>query len=1015
MYSEHAQFNSKMRNCRLVMLVAAASGALGHGICRCAITPPQAEVFVGQDLRFSGPHLLSHDRGGGRYTLVFQEGFSMSVGANRYSSDAAVVELETTAFELAGRVRVEHRASVYLQGAVTVKKGPGASTVELSEDVLEKGRGMVVRATTAGEVFVTAEKHQVGDPGSLQIYEKALACIKPVEPRFVVRPEALVPSLPQEAAPQAPAAAGTVRQEPGGEQAVAAAEATAEAEAPKPRFRYPVNIAPAGEAVPQIHAAKADELDVATIIGRFYLWQKQDEEGRLLELQADNGVVFYVGGELDVDHAGSEDVLASGSIRAIYMSGDVIMTEGRRSVTADEIYYDFRDRKALAINGTLKNFDVSRGIPIYVRADEVRQVAENKFSAENITLTTSEFHLPQVSMTASSVVVTDTTTVDEQAGRLSDASYEAEMRDIRLKTGKTTLFRWPFLRSDLQRPDVPIKSTHFSHSSTWGTSLETRWYLARLLGLKEPAGTDSTLALDYYGKRGLGTGAEIDYTRENSYGTVLAYLINDHGDDRLGRASDRRNVEPPRDLRGRFRWQHRHYLPYQWQLTSEVSYASDENFIEGYYRNEFDVGKEQETLVHLKRIENNWGVSVLNKLRINDFVSKLEELPSVEFHLTGQSLFDDRFTLYSDSYLSRLRQRLASGGPDEQFFTFLSERAELDLPVSAGSFNVVPFVAGTAGFEDGLGFRTDIEGDSVDGEDAVWLGEGGLRASTRYWKLYPGVESRLWDLRQLRHIVKPQVQFVGFAESDRAIEQRDVINLGLSQRLQTKRGGAAEGSESFGAPERVVDWMRLDTDITWVDESAEPTTGPDRFIWNRPFVPLLNTATSAVPARDRRGLGLWGARRNYIGADYIWRITDTSAILSDMNYDTASGVVQQFNVGFSRLCWPDLSYYVGSRYLKRVWIDGEEGSNAFTFAATYRLDPRYTLVFSQQYDFDYGAGIRNDMTLLRRYHRVYWAITYSADHSLDDEALVISIWPQGVPEFALGTKRYMGLGPAVDD
>jgi hypothetical protein len=495
-------------------------------------------------------------------------------------------------------------------------------------------------------------------------------------------------------------------------------------------------------------------------------------------------------------------------------------------------------------------------------------------------------------------------------------------------------------------------------------------------------------------------------------------MIKDRGKDKLGRSPDRRNLEPPDELRGRFRWQHRHYLPYQWQLTSEVSYASDENFIEGYYRNEFDVGKEQETLVHLKRIEDNWGVSILNKFRINDFVSKLEELPSVQFHLTGQSLFDDRFTLYSDSYISRLRQRWASNAVSnrpEEFFSFLSERAELDLPLAFGNFNLVPFVAGTAGFEDGAGFYTDIAGDPADAEDAVWIGESGLRASTRYWKLYPGVESRLWDLRQLRHIVKPQMELVCFGESDPAVEQRDVINLGLSQRLQTKRGGAAKGSESFGAEERVVDWMRLDTDITWVDDSGDATAGPDRFIWNRPFIPLLNTLSSAVPQRDRRGAGLLGPRRNYVGADYIWRVTDTTAVLSDMNYDTASGVVQQYNIGFSRLVWPNLSYYIGSRYLKRIWIDGEEGSNAFTFAATYRLDPRYTLVFSQQYDFDYGAGIRNDVTLLRRYHRVYWAITYSADHSLDDEALIFSIWPQGVPEMALGSKRYMGLGPSVSD
>ncbi len=41
---------------------------------------------------------------------------------------------------------------------------------------------------------------------------------------------------------------------------------------------------------------------------------------------------------------------------------------------------------------------------------------------------------------------------------------------------------------------------------------------------------------------------------------------------------------------------------------------------------------------------------------------------------------------------------------------------------------------------------------------------------------------------------------------------------------------------------------------------------------------------------------------------------------------------------------------------------------------------------------------------------MYWGITYSADASLDRQAIVFSVWLQGVPELAIGPKRYMGLG-----
>jgi hypothetical protein len=250
---------------------------------------------------------------------------------------------------------------------------------------------------------------------------------------------------------------------------------------------------------------------------------------------------------------------------------------------------------------------------------------------------------------------------------------------------------------------------------------------------------------------------------------------------------------------------------------------------------------------------------------------------------------------------------------------------------------------------------------------------------------------------------------VTFEESDSLVEQHDVLNFGVSQRLQTKRGPQGR--------ERTVDWMRLDTDLTWVDNS-EPVSSAstDRLIWSRPFVPLSVFAGPKIFYSDLDdNLGLrkfenFGPRRNYFASDYIWRVSDTTAVLSDINYDLQSGIVQQYNVGFTRLVWPNLSYYLGSRYLRRVEVLDEKGSNAFTFAATYVLDPRYTLVFSQQFDFDYGANIRSDITVIRRYHRMFCSLTLSADASLDQQSVVFSIWPQGVHELAIGSRRYTDIG-----
>jgi len=982
-----------MRSLRVTMqkssLYIIAALALVAGRTARAIEAHQAQAFVGQDLHVQGPELISHRLETGQHVLVFAAGADMTIGGNRFSSGSAVLWV-ARAPEYGQKDRPGFRVIAYLRDELVVEKAALSRTTDLGQTTVEDGRAMVVWFGLAGEVFVSAGSRQVADPNGLELYAKAIAALQTAGiGQAIVKSAKLPPAKPPPGKPT--------------EKPV---------EEAGPKFRYPVVLAPAGEAPVEINADKApDGTHVATVIGRFYLSQKQDEAGGLLELQADHAVIFFSPEEFKSGQPQKtpQELLARGAVTGIYLAGDVLMTRGQRSVRADELYYDFGRSRAIVVNAEMRTFNVKDGIPIYLRAKELRQVSQNKFSAEDVTLTTDEFHKPQIAFKASRIEITDTTGQDQRKGRTDKSSYLADMRDVKFQAYGWTLLHLPRVQSNLERPDIPIKSAHVGHSGRWGYMLETRWYLARLLGLQEREGTESTLAVDHYSKRGTGVGVNIDYTAADYFGKMLGYVINDRGKDRLGRHSTRKNLPPERDLRGRFRWQHRHFLPYNWQLTGEISYSSDLNFIESYYRDEFNVGKEQETLLHLKRIQENWGLSFLAKIRINDFVNKLEELPTAEFHWTGQSFFDDRLTFYSDTQLSRLRQRFASTstptGP-EQFFTFATTRNEVDMPLRLGSTKVVPFVAGTAAYEDRLGFFADIDGGTADRADDVWFGETGVRVSPApFWKVMPGVKSRLWNLDQLRHIVQPHLTAVSYTQSESVIEQRDAVNVGLSQRLQTKRG--------TGARRRTVDWMRLNTDFTWVNDSAAASSGPDLFLWNKPFIPVFNSFGGA----DRRGSSTWGLRRNTFSSDYSWRISDTTAVLSDLNYDMQSGVVQQYNIGFSRMRWPNLSYYIGSRYLRRLVVTDpttgavlQQGSTAFVFAVTYVLDPRYTVVFSQQIDFDYGDTVASEIALIRRYHRMYWGLTYRADESLDETAVVFSIWPQGIPDLGIGPRRYMKMG-----
>ena len=304
----------------LVLWAAACSSAQ-------AMESERAQVLMGQDLHLRGPELISHKLDSGEHVLVFSEGFSMSIGANHFSSAGAVVWVQSLAAHYAGNVRAGYRAVVYLSGDVLAEKGPGARTTDLRQVSVEDGAAQVVWFAVSGEVFVTAQRRQVADPSELELYTKAVAALEAVG----LRPGVMgVEFFPPE--PVVP---------------IEAVEA-------EPKFRYPINLAPAGEVQPEITTPEPNEPNVLTVIGRFYLWQKQDEKGGLLELQADSAVIFYSPEKAGAAKGQAEDILASGAVMGIYLTGDVLMTKGQRTIRADELYYDFERSRAIVKNAEME-------------------------------------------------------------------------------------------------------------------------------------------------------------------------------------------------------------------------------------------------------------------------------------------------------------------------------------------------------------------------------------------------------------------------------------------------------------------------------------------------------------------------------------------------------------------------------------------------------------------------------------------------------------------------------------
>jgi hypothetical protein len=140
-----------------------------------------------------------------------------------------------------------------------------------------------------------------------------------------------------------------------------------------------------------------------------------------------------------------------------------------------------------------------------------------------------------------------------------------------------------------------------------------------------------------------------------------AWGIKDHGLDNLG--LDRRDFTHPSD-RGRVLGRHRQELPNNFRLTGELGFISDMNFLEEYYKREWDQNKDYTTGLELKQTLDNMSWSITGDSRINNFFTQTEWLPRLDHFWLGQPLLGDRLTWFEHSQAAFAHMRVATAPSD---------------------------------------------------------------------------------------------------------------------------------------------------------------------------------------------------------------------------------------------------------------------------------------------------------------------------------------------------------------
>src|SRR6185503_18729572 len=138
-------------------------------------------------------------------------------------------------------------------------------------------------------------------------------------------------------------------------------------------------------------------------------------------------------------------------------------------------------------------------------------------------------------------------------------------------------------------------------------------------------------------------------------------------------------------------------------------------------------------------------------VRVNPFLTQTNWLPRLDHYMLGQPLLADWFTWHEHSSLGYAQMQIrsmplnASDIAQQQLLPWEAPsqggrfvtRQEIDLPLTAGPFKIVPYALGELGY-----WGQDIAGNQYNRA----YGQAGVRASIPFWTANPTIESDLFNV-----------------------------------------------------------------------------------------------------------------------------------------------------------------------------------------------------------------------------------------------------------------------------
>jgi hypothetical protein len=736
----------------------------------------------------------------------------------------------------------------------------------------------------------------------------------------------------------------------------------------------------------------------------------------------------------------------------VYMEGNIVGRQGGTLIKANRAFYDAREKRALMLDAELRMHLPQLPNDVRVKAKKLRQLSEKSFHAEDAWASGSQFGKPSYRLQASDLYFQEKPDnpwfggritkqpedpLAEGAGGAGDGEGEDE-DDVATTPWATAVnstvylndapvFYWPYMSGAANDSSpMPFKRISFGSDRVFGQQFYSTWNLFKIFGAQTPDNTRLDLLADYYSERGPGVGLSGDYAGSlfnlpgDHWGTALGYYVHDTGTDNLG--LDRRNLTPNTQNRGRILYRQRSELPLGFTFTKELGWQSDRNFMEQYFTNEWNTGKDNENVAYLKQQQSNWAWSVLMRDDANTFSTNTKWLPRADMYMLSEPIFNNWLTWSSHTYAGYAQiQQVATPSTPADIYTplpymptvqggVLSTQQEIDAPFNVGALKLVPYVMGQGNY-----WEQDINGNPL---GRLW-GSAGIRGSISAQKAMPDVNSEILGLRGLNHkmvfdfdlydaqsnqplslipsynefddqaqlrfrnrlltdtfggTLPPQFDPRFFAVRSGAaydvtspynelVASQEALRLGWRHRLQTKVG-------PYENP-RIVDWMTLDLDAT--------------------FFPNAN--------RDNFGQH-WGL----LTGRYNWNMSERTTFFANALYDLYPGAEQLWSAGVVSQRTQRGSVYLGVRQIKGAGLDSE----ILTASYSYQMSPKWMTTVGTAYDIAEQRNRGQSLMLTRVGADFLFHLRATFDQSKNNAGIMFSIEPKLFANPAMGAAQQYG-------